>query len=127
MAAANPRFCGEAAAICYQSDWSLVEDAFDTNHVVILLHVVGRDDDFFLLAVLDKGEVKSEVLSVALSEKFRVGINLLEEESGNRQSHTCALSVGHAVEVNRAVFASYPCTYDEVGRERHEPAVGVVV
>ena len=130
----HPLFvCREAAApawlppLLFCSYAISIEDTFDANEAIFALGIFGRDDDFLLFWVFDKRKVERQVLRISFAEEALVGIYLLEEESGNRQGHAGSLSVGHAVEVYRAVFAAYPCAYDKIGREGHEPPVGVVV
>ena len=56
-----------------------------------------------------------------------VGINLLHEDSPDRQSHGGSLTHTHGVEVDVALLAAYPATAHQLRSKGDEPTVAVVV
>ena len=57
----------------------------------------------------------------------RIGEHSFDELCPDGQCHRSTLTFRCAVEMDGALFATYPCTTDESGSEGHEPAIGVVV
>ena len=57
----------------------------------------------------------------------RVGINLLHEDSPNRQCHGGTLTHTHRIEVDITLLAAYPATAHQLRRKGDEPTITVVV
>ena len=57
----------------------------------------------------------------------RVGINLLHEYRPDRQSHGCALTHTHGIEVDIALLTTYPAATYELWSKADKPTVAVVV
>lgn len=53
--------------------------------------------------------------------------NRLEEITTDGESRTTTLSQGTSAEMDAAIFAANPCSYDETRTDAHEPSIGMVV
>src|SRR5690606_38664120 len=66
-------------------------------------------------------------LPVIVVVQFLVGINLLVEDPVYGECHAGTLAICHTVKMDGPLFTAHPTSCHQVGSERHEPAIGVVV